>query len=487
MWNKIGYKLLSILLLWTCIQTLTAQEMAHPLDNTYWRVSLEGGRSNSIIGHFSKDTLYYANDLEEPFIAHSTFSLTGDSLQIQSLSASISCESEMIGVYQIEFVFSDLLMKFNLLSDECTERGKEFPELDFIRFGFSPVFEPKDNVDSLYKVLPNPNPDGLYEYENTVQTHTSVPFEILKIDGSSFFSGSIRNIGDFDISSVRNGVYYLSTYRWKKWRTIRLLKFDEQSDQIQNSEQYSIVSNTSVEGLFSYEYKGIDSHANYHVFDAQTNLIQSDYIYEEGTIDLSEAPDGVYFLLLKDYKDWEVWKIFKLDFEENNPTDNRDYNIVSTTVDGLFSYQYLGSDFRAKYSLYTSEGQLLQNGEVGIEGTIDISTQAEGRYFVVFQDQTGWYPYILYKLDATTSISPPSISEHLTIFPNPSSDGIFNYNYTGTDDQALYSIYDVSGKRIQPPNPVLPQGTINLSLATTNIFYFVFEDEAGWYSYKLVR
>jgi len=156
-------------------------------------------------------------------------------------------------------------------------------------------------------------------------------------------------------------------------------------------------------------------------------------------------------------------------------------------IEGLIDYESNVFRWSPPYHLYDIDGNLLQSGEIYYpRGQLDFKDYQNGVYYLSILRPKGWETIVLTNFDFKTSIEEWGNAENFSLYPNPSPNGIFSFDYQGKDLHACYRIYDSNGKFIKEGN-LLEQGIIDLSQIAANMYILIIQDDTGIGTYQLMK
>ena len=194
------------------------------LTNTYWHVTLEGGEGDYII-HYSIDSVYLAENLDEPFYPFDKYYTQNDTFVIQAAYEQIACDTNEIGIYYFSII--DSIMRFTLIEDSCETRAFIEPQLIYTQLSYNPPIninvggEIKDTTDSNITFFPNPSPDGVFFYENN--SFERPRYKIYNRWGALVRSGPVRESGEIHLPN-ESGIYYIAISWFQGWETFKLVR-----------------------------------------------------------------------------------------------------------------------------------------------------------------------------------------------------------------------------------------------------------------------
>lgn len=307
--NLVRRSIISFILTLCFLPFLQGQNPENPLDDTYWKITLERG-VGSVIAHYKEDSIFIADDFEDYFDQHTRYRVSEDTIFRQYI-LTIPCDSSIVGVFN--YTMDEDVMKFKLISDECEIRAEELPLLIHTKLTYSlPINLEESAPLNFFTINTTADPIGAFHYTNNSFTWESPEFVIHDIKGNVVRSGILSRDGVFHFFQEEDGAYFL-TILWKEGiETFKLFKLTTTNViEPETSSAYNIYPNPSSSGKFSYENQHNNAQVSYRIYSVDGRYIESYILELRDRIDLSKEPSGIYYLIIEDAGKVEVLKLVK--------------------------------------------------------------------------------------------------------------------------------------------------------------------------------
>lgn len=305
---SLNIPLVAVLLL-LCVGTLIGQTADDLLEDTYWRLEAAVRPGNSILVHFTNDTIHVADDFEDDFNILDKYQVRNDTFYRQQLYSAGDCDTSLVGQYQV--IQAGEIMRFEEIMDPCVGRGPDIEGLVYTRLAYTPHLDSTSHINN-FSIAAHESLAGVFEYQNNSLLNERPDYKVYDVLGNEMDSDQLNTSGQILLRDYEDGTYYLSLLWFYGTETFQLFKLSTTSViEPEMPAGYNIYPNPSPSGIFTYENQSDSFQAPYRIYSVTGKLLQSGELGARGEIDISDAANGVYYMMIEGRGRQEVLKLVR--------------------------------------------------------------------------------------------------------------------------------------------------------------------------------